>query len=141
MSQQPNFVELGRRAWMKAAFCGVAFSAGSVIVPSERFPLPALDFVQVLETSDVPGGVVNVVTGLHQEVVPTLAAHDEVEDYWDFVGDDVTTEAEYAAAGNLKRVWSPGVSGPAWTELSSAHEQELLRWATRVKNIWVPYGA
>ncbi|MDH3222642.1 MAG: aldehyde dehydrogenase family protein [Gemmatimonadota bacterium] len=112
-----------------------------VVVPSEGSPVPALELVQILETSDVPGGVANIVSGLHGEVIPTLSAHDGVEDYWDFVGDEITTEAERASAGNLKRVWNPGPTGPDWSGLTKFHEAEILRRATRVKNIWVPYGA
>ena len=121
-----------------------ALSQGNclVLVPSERFPVPCLDLVQILETSDVPAGVVNVVSGLHAEVVPTLAAHDGVEDYWDFVGDDLTTAAEEVASESLKRVWAPrGHGGPDWLALSPQDEDELLRRATRVKNVWIPYGA
>lgn len=119
----------------------VAMGCAVVLIPSQRFPTPVLDLVQVLETSDVPSGVVNLVTGLHREIVPALAAHDGVDEYWDFAADDLTTEAEELSAGNLKRVWSPRPSGPDWTALSASQEREILRRATRVKNIWVPYGA
>ena len=95
-----------------------AMGCGVILLPSQRFPTPALDLVQVLETSDVPPGVVNVLTGLHGEMVPALAAHDGVDDYWDFAADHLTTEAEELSAGNLKRVWSPRPSGPDWTGLS-----------------------
>jgi len=119
-----------------------ALSQGNVAVAvvSARFPVPALDFVQVLETSDVPPGVVNVVSGIHGEVFPTLAAHDDVDQLWDLVGDDLSGEAERLSAGNLKRVWVDR-AGLDWTALSARDCEFLLRQATRVKNIWVPYGA
>ncbi len=119
-----------------------AMSQGSVVVAiaSARCPVPALDLVQVLETSDVPPGVANVLSGLHDEVLPTLAAHDDVDQLWDLVGDNLSAEAERLSAGNLKRVWADR-AGLDWTALSASDCESLLRRATRVKNIWVPYGA
>ena len=63
-----------------------AIAAGNtvVVVPSARWPLAATDFCQVLDTSDLPGGVVNVVTGEHAELAPVLAAHDDVDAVWYF---------------------------------------------------------
>ena len=119
-----------------------ALSQGNVVVAllSERFPIPALDLVQVLETSDVPPGTVNVLSGLHHEVLPTLAAHDDVDQLWDFVGDELSGESERLSAGNLKRVWVDRERTTDWHSLSGRAVEMLLRKATRVKNIWVPYG-
>ena len=131
-----------------APLAGVAGSVGAalcqgnaaVVVVPERFPLPALDLVQVLETSDVPPGVVNVLAGIHGEVVPTLAAHDDVDQIWDFVDDRLSGEAERLSAGNLKRVWVDREGVVDWHRLSGDGGGMLLRKGTRVKNIWVPYG-
>ena len=125
-----------------AGSVGAALCQGNVavVVVPERFPLPALDLVQVLETSDVPPGVVNVLAGIHGEVVPTLAAHDDVDQLWDFVGDDLSGEAERLSAGNLKRVWVDREAAVDWLGLSGDACEMLLRKGTRVKNIWVPYG-
>ena len=125
-----------------AGSVAAALSQGNVVVVvvSERFPIPALDLVQVLETSDVPPGVVNVLSGVHDEVVPTLAAHDDVDQLWDFVGDDLSGEAERLSAGNLKRVWVDRDGALDWCRVSGQAGGLLLRKATRVKNIWVPYG-
>ncbi len=121
---------------------GAALSQGNVVVAvvPERFPLPALDLVQVMETSDVPPGTVNVLSGIHGEVVPTLAAHDDVDQLWDFVADDLSGDSERLAAGNLKRVWVDREGTIDWLTLSKRHTGMLLRKGTRVKNIWVPYG-
>lgn len=121
---------------------GAALSQGNVVVAvvPERFPLPALDLVQVMETSDVPPGTVNVLSGIHGEVVPTLAAHDDVDQLWDFVADDLSGHSERLAAGNLKRVWVDREGAIDWLTLSKRHTGMLLRGGTRVKNIWVPYG-
>ena len=121
---------------------GAALCQGNaaVVVVPERFPLPALDLVQVMETSDVPAGAVNVLSGIHREVVPTLAAHDDVDQLWDFVADDLSGEAERLSAGNLKRVWVDREGAVDWLRLSGDASEMLLRKGTRVKNIWVPYG-
>lgn len=121
---------------------GAALSQGNAVVAvvPERFPLPALDLVQVLETSDVPPGTVNVLSGIHGEVVPTLAAHDDVDQLWDFAADDLSGDSERLAAGNLKRVWVDRERATDWLTLSQRHTGMLLRKGTRVKNIWVPYG-
>ena len=119
-----------------------ALSQGNVAVAvlPERFPVPALDLVQVLETSDVPPGTVNILAGLHEEILPTLGAHDNVDQLWDFVADELSGEAERLSAGNLKRVWVDREEAVDWLALSGRDAGMLLRKGTRVKNIWVPYG-
>ena len=124
------------------ASVAAALSQGNVavVIASERFPLPTLDLVQVLETSDIPPGTVNVLSGIHDEVLPTLAAHDDVDQLWDFVADDLSGRAEGLSAGNLKRVWVDREGAIDWLALSDLATGMLLRKGTRVKNIWVPYG-
>ncbi len=137
-------IRCGERAPVAAAIASVAaaLSQGNVavVVASERFPLPALDLVQVFETSDIAPGTVNVLSGIHDEVFPTLAAHDDVDQLWDFVADDLSGEAERLSAGNLKRVWVDREGATDWLALSDLATGMLLRKGTRVKNIWVPYG-
>ena len=137
-------IRCGDQAPVAATIASVAaaLSQGNVavVVASERFPLPALDLVQVLETSDIPPGTVNVLSGIHGEVFPTLAAHDDVDQLWDFVADDLSGEAERLSAGNLKRVWVDRERAADWLALSDLATAMLLRKGTRVKNIWVPYG-
>jgi aldehyde dehydrogenase (NAD+) len=110
-----------------------------VIVPSEPYPLSATDFYQVLETSDVPAGVVNVVTGKRDALAAVLAAHDDVQCVWYFGAADGIKAVELASAGNLKRTWAVPGDAVDWAESASAAE-EHLREATHVKNIWVPHG-
>ncbi len=119
-----------------------ALAQGNVVValPSERFPLPAMELVQILETSDIPPGTVNVVSGLHREVLPTLAAHDDVEQLWDFVGDALSADAERLSAGNLKRTWVDREGVVDWRALSRPATEALLAHGAQVKNVWVPYG-
>src|SRR6188474_1425270 len=76
-----------------------------VVLASETRPLPAVTLTEVLATSDVPGGVVNVLTGLKRELVPVLAGHVDVDaiDVWG-VPDDLRTDVELIAADNVKRL-------------------------------------
>ncbi|HVG47942.1 MAG TPA: aldehyde dehydrogenase family protein, partial [Rubellimicrobium sp.] len=83
----------------------IALGNRTVLVASEPFPLAATDFYQVLETSDVPGGVVNILTGSHAEVAPTLAAHLDLDAVWSFSGQPLARVIEAKSAGNLKRTW------------------------------------
>jgi aldehyde dehydrogenase (NAD+) len=107
-----------------------------VAVPSARYPLAATDLYQVLDTSDVPAGVVSIVTGDAASLAKTLAEHDEVAALWDF-GSREAAMIEAASAGNLKPVWS---AGPRDWLSGDGQGREFLRRATQVKNIWVPYG-
>ncbi|MDP2959285.1 MAG: aldehyde dehydrogenase family protein [Longimicrobiales bacterium] len=111
-----------------------------VVVPSRVAPLLATDFYQVLDTSDVPGGVLNIVTGLHDEVVPTLAAHDDVDGIWYFGSAEGSGAVEKASTGNMKRTWVTYGVATDWMTPSSGWGHEFLRQATQVKNIWIPYG-
>ncbi|NOX41589.1 MAG: aldehyde dehydrogenase family protein [Alphaproteobacteria bacterium] len=118
---------------------GATISMGNtcVLVPSSARPLAACDFYQVLETSDLPSGVVNIVTGAHGELAKTLADHDDVDAVWYFGSEDLSATIEAASAHNLKRTWVNNGRARDWNEASAP---EFLRHATDVKNIWIPYG-
>jgi len=111
-----------------------------VAVPSSANPLPAADWIQLFETSDIPDGVVNLVTGVRSDLVPTLADHDDVDVLWGFGTAEEGAEIERRSTGNLKRTWCALGAGRDWLEAHSEAE-EFLREATQIKNIWVPYGA
>ncbi|SDY18828.1 aldehyde dehydrogenase family protein [Citreimonas salinaria] len=121
---------------------GPAIAMGNrvVAVASEPFPLAALDFYQVLDTSDVPGGVVNILTGDHAELAKTLAAHADVDAVWSFSSSDISGAVERAAAGNLKRTWVNNGRARDWTG-PAGEGRAFLDAATEVKTVWVPYGA
>ncbi|WP_238365641.1 aldehyde dehydrogenase family protein [Mesobacterium pallidum] len=108
-----------------------------VAVASEPFPLAATDFYQVLDTSDVPGGVVNILTGSHTELAPQLAGHLGVDAVWSFSSSDLSGVIEREAAGNLKRTW---VNSGQTTDWEAAEGRAFLAQATEVKTVWVPYG-
>ncbi len=105
-----------------------------VIVPAPDSPLSATDFYQVLETSDVPAGTFNIVTGARDELAKTLSEHDDVDVVWYAGSKDGAKAVQAASAGNMKQTWVMPVTG----ELPEMNE--ILRHATQVKNIWVPYG-
>ncbi len=110
-----------------------------VVVPSERHPLSATDLYQVLETSDVPAGVVNIVTGRRDVLAPVLAGHDDVDAVWYFGPVEGAREVEELSAGNMKRTWTARVARN-WFDPANGEGRKFLREATQVKNIWTPSG-
>ena len=112
----------------------------AVVVPSPTHPLAATDFYQVLETSDVPAGVVNIVTGERDALAKTLAEHDGVTALWYAGLPDGIASVERASAGNLKPTWAGAHPACDWFDVREAQGREYLRRATQIKNVWVPYG-
>ena len=111
-----------------------------VAVPSERYPLILGDVYQVLDTSDLPGGVVNLVAGKPAELGKTLAEHDGVEAIWSFLGNEEASMVRAASIGNMKQVWTNDGHEYDWFNPAQAEGRWFLQHATQVKNIWVPYG-
>lgn len=118
----------------------VAMGNRVVVAPSERAPLSATDLYQVLDTSDVPGGVVNIVTGERDALAGVLAEHDEVAAMWYAGSASGSAMVERASIGNLKQTWVNGGKARDWFDRAQSEGPEFLRRATQVKNIWVPYG-
>ena len=110
-----------------------------VAVPSQRWPLLATDLYQVIETSDVPAGAVNIVTGKRAELAQVLARHDDVDGLWLVAEADICKAAEADSTGNLKRVWATHGHAPDW-QAGDGALSPMLRRAIEVKNVWVPYG-
>ncbi|MDX5403171.1 MAG: aldehyde dehydrogenase family protein, partial [Rhodobacterales bacterium] len=120
---------------------GPAMAMGNrvVLVASEAYPLAATDFYQILDTSDVPGGVVNILTGCHADLAQPLAAHADVDAVWCFSSTQLSATVEAASAGNLKRSWVNDGKARDW--MGPAGEgRAFLEQATETKTIWVPYG-
>jgi aldehyde dehydrogenase (NAD+) len=112
-----------------------------VAVPSEAHPLSALDLYQVLDTSDLPGGALNIVTGSHDELARTLASHFDVDAVWRHDGSlDGCAEVERLSAESLKRTWTGGAKGRDWFDAKQAGGRAVLQHASQVKNVWIPYG-
>jgi aldehyde dehydrogenase (NAD+) len=120
-----------------AALAAPALAMGNalVIVPSPKHPLSATDLYQVLETSDVPAGTVNIITGDRDELAKTLAEHDDVDAIWYAGAAAGQAAVQKASANNMKRTWVLPANG------ALPGVDEVLREATQVKNVWVPYGA
>ncbi len=117
----------------------MAMGNRAVLVASEPYPLEALDFVQVLETSDVPAGVVNILTGSHLELAKPMASHMDIDALWSFSSSDISAEIERQSVGNLKRSWVNNGQARDWFG-AAGEGRAFLNAATEVKNIWVPYG-
>ena len=116
-----------------------------VVLASESRPLPAVTLTEVLATSDVPGGVVNLLTGLRKELVPVLAGHVDVDalDTWG-VPDTLRTEVETLAADNVKRLSRrPRGTTDArfdWTDDRAAERPEWIAAFLEMKTVWHPIG-
>jgi aldehyde dehydrogenase (NAD+) len=114
----------------------IAMGNSVVAVPSASYPLSATDFYSLLDTSDVPAGVLNIVTGEAATLAKTLAEHDGVDALWCVGPRELAKTVEAASAGNLKATWTR-LPPRDWADEQG---REYLRRATQVKNIWTPYG-
>ena len=117
----------------------IAMGNTVVAVPSEAHPLAVTDFYQVLETSDLPGGVVNIVTGRRDELAKVLAEHDDVDAIWYRGYADGVRACEIASTGNMKQSWCESFTRDL-LKPEQGEGREYLRRATQIKNIWIPYG-
>jgi aldehyde dehydrogenase (NAD+) len=110
-----------------------------ILIPSESQPIAATEFYTVLETSDVPDGVINVITGAKDPLAKVLAEHDDVDGMWYFGNAAGVKAVELASASNMKRTWASARSRD-WLDSTQGEGREFLRRASEVKNIWIPYG-
>jgi aldehyde dehydrogenase (NAD+) len=115
----------------------IAMGNRVILCASEPFPLAATDFSQVLETSDVPAGVVNILTGPHSDVADPMARHMDVDTVWSFSDPALDAVVESASATNLKRTWVQNGQAMDW---AAPNAKTFLSHATEIKNIWIPYG-
>jgi aldehyde dehydrogenase (NAD+) len=120
---------------------GPAVAVGNTVIaiPSEAHPLAATELYTVLDASDVPAGVINIVTGAKDALAKVLAEHDDVDAAWYFGSQAGGAEVERASAGNMKRTWVEWHPRD-WNDSKQGEGREFLREATQVKNIWIPYG-
>jgi acyl-CoA reductase-like NAD-dependent aldehyde dehydrogenase len=111
----------------------------AVVLASRTRPLPAVSLTEVLATSDVPGGVVNVLTGYPAEVAPWLASHDDVNalDLTGLDDPELAADLERTAAGNLKRVLRPPAGGSDFAADPGLHPMTAL---LEIKTVWHPKG-
>jgi aldehyde dehydrogenase (NAD+) len=115
----------------------IAMGNSCILIPSQTAPLAATDFYQVLETSDLPAGVVNIVTGDHADLGKALAGHMDVDAVWSFSSSPISQMIETQSVSNLKRTW---VNNGLATDWAAAEGRAFLRAATDVKTVWIPFG-
>ena len=132
----PNDAPLA--GFMSLVLPAIAMGNAVVAVPSQDRPMAALTLAQVLECSDVPAGVVNMVTGPRDQLALALARHDDVQAIWAVGAAEALRPVEQAAADMVMPVWSPVARD--WSA-QGAQGRDFLRAATRTKTIWLPYGA
>jgi aldehyde dehydrogenase (NAD+) len=119
----------------------IAMGNRVVAVPSAQLPTIAAELYALLDTSDVPAGVVNLVTGDPDTLADTLAAHADVDALWWHCGpSERAKRIETLSATNLKRMWTTPSPDRDWYARDEAEGREFLEQATQVKNVWVPYG-
>ncbi|MGA5437152.1 aldehyde dehydrogenase family protein [Streptomyces cellulosae] len=116
----------------------IATGNTAVVIASERAPLPALSLGEVLATSDLPGGVVNILSGRTAEIAAPLAAHQDVNAI-DLAGADevLAKELEIAAANNLKRVLRP----QPVDDWAAAPGTDRMTAFLETKTVWHPTGS
>ena len=119
------------------------FATGNsqIIVPSEKTSLIATELYQVLDTSDIPGGYINILTSKENELNLTLSKHENIDGIWYF-GNSYNSQTEIIknSSSNLKRYWTPKEKNIDWSNNSKYFLNEFLYQSTQVKNIWIPYG-
>ncbi|EEB84572.1 aldehyde dehydrogenase family protein [Roseobacter sp. GAI101] len=117
----------------------IAMGNRVILSASTPFPLSATDFIQILETSDVPAGVVNILTGSQADIAEPAARHMDVDAIWSFGAKDLGKIIEKGSAQNLKRTWVNNGLARDWTG-PEGEGHTFLQAATQIKNIWIPYG-
>ena len=131
-----NWPLLGLISTMAA---GMSMGNRMIMVASEPYPLIATEFYQILDTSDVPKGVISILTGSHSELCETLARHMDLDAIWSFSSKDLSETIEKGSALNLKRSWVNFGLDRNWIGVSGEGE-EFLNAATEVKTVWIPFG-
>ncbi|MBK9507999.1 MAG: aldehyde dehydrogenase family protein [Cytophagaceae bacterium] len=119
----------------------LAMGNNVVIVPSEKHPFSATDFYQILETSDVPAGTVNIITGRKDELASEMAKHFNIDGLWYFGTKEGSEKVEALATESMKRTWVNYGKHRIWLDSRQGFGDQFLRNATQIKNIWIPYGA
>jgi len=111
-----------------------------IAIPSEAYPLITGDLYQIFETSDLPDGAINMVTGRPAELIKVLAEHDDVDAIWCFRDEASSATVKSLSVGNLKQVFTNEGRAVNWFDSNQGEGSWFLEHATQVKNIWVPYG-
>jgi len=126
--------------FLSAVMPAIAVGNTVVAIPSEIYPLITADLYQLFETSDLPAGAVNIVTGRPHELLKTLAEHDDLDALWCFADAPTCATAKSLSIGNLKQVFTNEGRSIDWFNPAPSSDRFFLQHATQIKNIWVPYG-
>jgi len=132
--------EAGLLGFISTVMPAVAMGNRVVVVPSQRYALLATDFYQVLDTSDLPGGVINIVTGEQDELTREMANHYDLEGFWYWGTKEGSKLVEDSAAATMKRTWVNHGKFHDWDDPEQGEGEAFLRRAVEIKNIWIPYG-
>src|SRR2546421_950763 len=127
-------------AFLSLVIPAIATGNTIIAIPSDKYPLITGDLYQVFETSDLPDGVVNVVTGRAAELMKTLAEHDGVDAIWCFTDEAGAAAVKTLSVGNLKQVFTNEGRAIDWFDVKQGEGRWFLDHTVQVKNIWVPYG-
>lgn len=111
-----------------------------VAIPSEKNPTIALALYQVLETSDLPGGVLNILTGSRDHITKYLTEHQDFQSMWYFGSLEGSKFVEYTSAVNVKRTWVNYGLERDWLDAHQGQGEEFLYHSTQAKNIWLTMG-
>jgi len=132
--------EAGLLGLVSTVLPAIAMGNAVVVVPSQHYALLATDFYQVFDTSDLPPGVVNIVTGNRDELTDVLARHYDIEGLWYWGHAEGSKLVEEQAAASMKRTWVNHGRYHDWNSSEQGEGEVFLRRATEIKNIWIPYG-
>jgi aldehyde dehydrogenase (NAD+) len=132
--------EAGMLGFISTVMPAIAMGNRVVVVPSAHYALLATDFYQILDTSDLPGGVVNIVTGDQEVLAEVLAKHYDIEGLWYWGTRNGSRMVETEAAATMKRTWVNYGLFHDWDDDEQGQGESFLRKATEIKNIWIPYG-
>ena len=132
--------EAGLLGFVSTVMPAIAMGNRVVVVPSQHYALLATDFYQVLETSDLPRGVINIVTGDQDVLTEVLAKHYDIEGMWYWGSRRGSRIVEEEAAATMKRTWVNYGLFHDWSDDEQGQGEAFLRHATEIKNIWIPYG-
>lgn len=118
----------------------IAMGNRVVLLASNQYPSIALELISVLETSDIPAGVVNIMAGPKAALSQQLAGHGEVDALWCWADNSINASVEQTSSMDLKRTWCHAEFDRDWLDPMQSEGIEFLHQATQTKNIWAPYG-
>jgi len=133
--------EAGFLGMISTIMPAIAMGNRVIFVPSSQSALLATDFYQILNTSDLPGGVVNIITGNRDVLTDTLAKHYDIDGFWYWGTAEGSKQVEFESAATMKRTWVNYGKHYDWFSREQIDSGIFLRKAVEIKNIWVPYGA